>query len=83
MLWLNSLSAVLSSRWSSPSSQSFSDWSRLSRLPIAEYPQVSPTLIEVTANYRGAAAEAVMDSVATPNRVEGQWRGQNALYAVV
>jgi multidrug efflux pump subunit AcrB len=38
----------------------------LSRLPIAEYPQVSPTLIEVTANYRGAAAEAVMDSVATP-----------------
>jgi multidrug efflux pump subunit AcrB len=27
---------------------------------------VSPTLIEVTANYRGAAAEAVMDSVATP-----------------
>ena len=32
----------------------------LSRLPIAEYPQVSPTLIEVTANYRGAAAEAVM-----------------------
>ena len=26
----------------------------LSRLPIAEYPQVSPTLIEVTANYRGA-----------------------------
>ena len=38
----------------------------LSRLPIAEYPQVSPTLIEVTTNYRGAAAEAVMDSVATP-----------------
>jgi multidrug efflux pump subunit AcrB len=38
----------------------------LSRLPIAEYPQVSPTLIEVTANYRGAAAEAVMDSVAIP-----------------
>jgi HAE1 family hydrophobic/amphiphilic exporter-1 len=38
----------------------------LSRLPIAEYPQVSPTLIEVTASYRGAAAEAVMDSVATP-----------------
>src|SRR6202051_863238 len=38
----------------------------LSRLPIAEYPQVSPTLIEATATYRGAAAEAVMDSVATP-----------------
>jgi hydrophobic/amphiphilic exporter-1 (mainly G- bacteria), HAE1 family len=38
----------------------------LSRLPIAEYPQVSPTLIEATATYRGAGAEAVMDSVATP-----------------
>jgi hydrophobic/amphiphilic exporter-1 (mainly G- bacteria), HAE1 family len=38
----------------------------LSRLPIAEYPQVSPTLIEATTTYRGAAAEAVMDSVATP-----------------
>ncbi len=25
----------------------------LSRLPIAEYPQVSPTLIEATATYRG------------------------------
>src|SRR6201998_2804986 len=38
----------------------------LSRLPIAEYPPVSPTLIEATTTYRGAAAEAVMDSVATP-----------------
>src|SRR5215510_5664906 len=38
----------------------------LSRLPISEYPTVSPTLIEVESTYRGAAAEAVMDSVATP-----------------
>jgi len=38
----------------------------LSRLPIAEYPPVSPTLIKVTGTYRGAAAEAVMESVATP-----------------
>ena len=38
----------------------------LSRLPIAEYSPVSPTLIKVTATYRGAAAEAVMESVATP-----------------
>src|ERR1700692_181371 len=43
----------------------------LSRLPIAEYPQVSPTLIEVTASYRGAAAEAVMDSVAQPIESKG------------
>jgi HAE1 family hydrophobic/amphiphilic exporter-1 len=38
----------------------------LSRLPISEYPSVSPTLIQVTSTYRGAAAEAVMESVATP-----------------
>ncbi len=45
----------------------------LTRLPIAEYPQVSPTLIKVKANYRGAAAEAVRDSVATP--IEAQVNG--------
>ncbi len=38
----------------------------LSRLPISEYPSVSPTMIQVTTTYRGAAAEAVMESVATP-----------------
>ncbi|HNU98308.1 MAG: multidrug efflux RND transporter permease subunit [Verrucomicrobia bacterium] len=45
----------------------------LTRLPIAEYPAVSPTLIQATATYRGAAAEAVMDSVATP--IESQVNG--------
>ncbi|MFQ3578412.1 MAG: efflux RND transporter permease subunit, partial [Verrucomicrobiia bacterium] len=45
----------------------------LSRLPIAEYPTISPTLITVKANYRGAAAQAVMDSVATP--IESQVNG--------
>src|SRR5262245_15451169 len=38
----------------------------LKRLPISEYPPVSPTLIQVTTTYRGAAAQAVMESVATP-----------------
>jgi HAE1 family hydrophobic/amphiphilic exporter-1 len=38
----------------------------LSRLPISEYPTVSPTMIQATTTYRGAAAEAVMESVATP-----------------
>jgi HAE1 family hydrophobic/amphiphilic exporter-1 len=38
----------------------------LSRLPISEYPNVSPTMIQATTTYRGAAAEAVMESVATP-----------------
>jgi hydrophobe/amphiphile efflux-1 (HAE1) family protein len=49
----------------------------LSRLPIAEYPLVSPTLIQVTANYRGAAAEAVMQSVATP--IESKVNGVDKL----
>ena len=38
----------------------------LSRLPISEYPNVSPTMIQATTTYRGAAAQAVMESVATP-----------------
>lgn len=49
----------------------------LSRLPIAEYPVVSPTLIKVTTTYRGAAAEAVMESVATP--IESKVNGVDKL----
>jgi HAE1 family hydrophobic/amphiphilic exporter-1 len=49
----------------------------LSRLPISEYPPVSPTLIKVTTTYRGAAAEAVMESVATP--IESKVNGVDKL----
>lgn len=49
----------------------------LSRLPISEYPNVSPTLIKVTSTYRGAAAEAVMESVATP--IESKVNGVDKL----
>src|SRR4051794_36809162 len=49
----------------------------LSRLPIAEYPLVSPTLIQATTTYRGAAAEAVMQSVATP--IESKVNGVDKL----
>src|SRR5688572_11417184 len=49
----------------------------LSRLPIAEYPPVSPTMIQVTTTYRGAAAEAVMESVATP--IESKVNGVDKL----
>ena len=49
----------------------------LSRLPISEYPPVSPTMIQATANYRGAAAEAVMQSVATP--IESKVNGVDKL----
>ncbi len=47
------------------------------RLPIAEYPPVSPTMIQVTTTYRGAAAEAVMESVATP--IESKVNGVDKL----
>lgn len=45
-------------------------------LPIEQYPQVAPPTIQVTANYPGATAETVAETVATPieqevNGVEG------------
>jgi HAE1 family hydrophobic/amphiphilic exporter-1 len=49
----------------------------LARLPIAEYPPVSPTMIQATTTYRGAAAEAVMESVATP--IESKVNGVDKL----
>jgi len=49
----------------------------LSRLPISEYPPVSPTMIQVTTTYRGAAAQAVMESVATP--IESKVNGVDKL----
>jgi HAE1 family hydrophobic/amphiphilic exporter-1 len=49
----------------------------LKRLPISEYPPVSPTLVQVTTTYRGAAAEAVMQSVATP--IESKVNGVDKL----
>src|SRR3954453_21877101 len=49
----------------------------LKRLPISEYPPVSPTLIQATTTYRGAAAEAVMESVATP--IESKVNGVDKL----
>ncbi len=38
----------------------------LSRLPVEQYPFLAPPNIRVTANYPGASAEAVEQSVATP-----------------
>jgi HAE1 family hydrophobic/amphiphilic exporter-1 len=49
----------------------------LKRLPISEYPPVSPTMIQATTTYRGAAAEAVMESVATP--IESKVNGVDKL----
>lgn len=45
-------------------------------LPIAQYPEIAPPSIQIAANYPGASAEVVADTVATPleqeiNGVEG------------
>src|SRR3978361_2104782 len=48
-------------------------------LPIAQYPEVAPPTIQVTANYPGANAKVVAETVATP--LEQQVNGvENMLY---
>ncbi len=48
-------------------------------LPISEYPEISPPLVEVVGTYRGANAEAVEESVATP--IESEVNGvENMIY---
>ncbi|MBI1204513.1 MAG: multidrug efflux RND transporter permease subunit [Rhodopseudomonas sp.] len=47
-----------------------------SRLPVAQYPEIAPPIINITGQYSGASAETVADTVATPieqsvNGVEG------------
>src|SRR6516162_4174466 len=38
----------------------------LVKLPIAQYPEVTPPTVQVTATYPGANAQTVADTVATP-----------------
>ena len=49
------------------------------QLPVAQYPNITPPLVQVTANYPGATGQVVSDIVATP--VEQQVNGvDNMLY---
>ncbi|MBR4037214.1 MAG: efflux RND transporter permease subunit, partial [Tidjanibacter sp.] len=38
----------------------------ITRLPVEQYPDITPPVVEVTASYPGADAEVVADAVATP-----------------
>ncbi len=53
----------------------------IATLPIAEYPEVAPPQVMVTAVYTGATAQDIVDSVAAP--IESQVNGlENLLYYV-
>ncbi|MBO5306407.1 MAG: efflux RND transporter permease subunit, partial [Lentisphaeria bacterium] len=42
----------------------------LNRLPIAEYPEIAPPSIMVFANYAGAGAQVIADTIAAPLEAE-------------
>ena len=44
----------------------FCGWLCLRTIPVAEYPEIAPTMITVSAKYAGASPEVVSDTVATP-----------------
>src|SRR5262249_5522264 len=51
----------------------------LRNLPIAQYPEITPPTVEVSAYYPGANAQVVADTVAAPIEQQGHG-GENMMY---
>ena len=57
----------------------FGGWLCMRQIPIAEYPEIAPPTIMVIANYPGASAEEIADTLASP--LEAEMNGlENLLY---
>ncbi len=57
----------------------FAGWLCMQNIPIAEYPEIAPPTISVMANYPGASAEEIIDTVAAP--IEAEMNGlEDLLY---
>ena len=53
------------------------------RLPVAQFPSITPPEIVVTTNFVGADAQTIESSVATPIEQANGRRGRYELHAIV
>jgi len=57
----------------------FAGWLCMRQIPIAEYPEIAPPSVMIIANYPGASAEEIADTVASP--LESEMNGlENLMY---
>ena len=54
----------------------------LSTLPIAQYPDIAPPTIQVTASYPGANAKGRIGNSCDADRAASQWRREHALHVL-